>query len=345
MVSIARGFMRWPSAWRNRLIFLSICLASCWLSAQRGSMTVRTSIRGSVRDAVTHRGLEHVVVMVEATDSGYAGQAETDTSGKFELQGLPAASYVVRVRFPGYYEMSQGANLTVSPSTYLSFELHPKPSNAPPAVAPEGPDAHLNARLAAVPEKARKEFVAARDLWQKGTDPQVCLDHLNKAIKIYSKFSDAYVLRATVDIQQNNAAEARAALDRAIEIDPKLPEAWFTLGMLKNKEKDYGGAEKSLIEGLKLDDGSPQGHYELAKTYWASGRWQDAEPHALKAAALQPAMAPVHVLLGNIALRKRDAPGALKEFQEYLRLDPKGPMADGTQAMVKKLQDGLSSPN
>jgi tetratricopeptide (TPR) repeat protein len=289
--------------------------------------------------------LEHVVVMVEATDSGYAGQAETDTSGKFELQGLPAASYVVRVRFPGYYEMSQGANLTVSPSTYLSFELHPKPSNAPPAVAPEGPDAHLNARLAAVPEKARKEFVAARDLWQKGTDPQVCLDHLNKAIKIYSKFSDAYVLRATVDIQQNNAAEARAALDRAIEIDPKLPEAWFTLGMLKNKEKDYGGAEKSLIEGLKLDDGSPQGHYELAKTYWALGRWQDSEPHALKAAALQPAMAPVHVLLGNIALRKRDAPGALKEFQEYLRLDPKGPMAEGAQAMVKKLQNGLSSPN
>jgi hypothetical protein len=56
-------------------------------------------------------------------------------------------------------------------------------------------------------------------------------------------------------------------------------------------------------------------------------------------------MAPVHVLLGNIALRKRDTPGALKEFQEYLRLDPKGPMAEDTQAMVKKLQDGLSSPN
>src|SRR6266446_5500171 len=341
MLSIARGFMRRPPIWRNPLLVLSICLASGWLSAQRGSMTVRTSIRGSVRDAATHRALERVVVMVEATDSGYAGQAETDTSGKFELQGLPAASYVVRVRFPGYYEMSQGANLTVNPSTYLSFELHPRPSNAPPAVAPEGPDA----RMAAVPEKARKEFAAARDLWQKGADPQRCIDHLNKAIKSYPKFPDAYVLQASVYIQQNNAAEAKSALDRAIEIDPKLPEAWFTLGMVQNKEKDYAGAEKTLTEGLKLDDGSPQGHYELAKTYWAMGRWQDAEPHALKTAALQPAMAPVHVLLGNIALRKRDVPKALKEFQEYLRLDPKGPMADGTQAMVKKLQNGLSSPN
>ncbi len=336
--------MRSP-AWRNPLLVLSICLASYWLSAQRGSMTVRTSIRGSVRDAVTHRVLERVIVMVEAGDSGYAGQAQTDASGKFELQGLTAESYVVRVRFPGYEEMSQGADLTVSSSIYLSFELRPKLGNVPPAVAPEGPDAHLNARMAAVPEKARKEFAAARDLWQKGTDPQRCLDHLNKAIKIYPQFADAYVLQATVYIQQNNAAEAKSALDRALEIDPRLPEAWFTLGMLQNNQKDYDGAEKALIEGLKLDDGSPQGHYELAKTYWALGRWQDAEPHAIKASALQPAMAPVHVLLGNIALRKRDAPGALKEFQEYLRLDPRGPMAEGTQVMVKKLQDGLNSPH
>ena len=81
MLSIARGFMRRPPAWRNSLLVLSICLASCWLSAQRSGMTVRTSIRGSVRDAVTHRVLERVVVMVEAAESGYAGQAETDTSG------------------------------------------------------------------------------------------------------------------------------------------------------------------------------------------------------------------------------------------------------------------------
>lgn len=333
--------MRHP-AWRNPLLVLALCLASCWLSAQRGSSTVRTSIRGSVRDAVTHRVLERVIVMVEAANSGYAGQAQTDTSGKFELQGLAATSYVVRVRFPGYEEMSQGADLTVTPSIYLSFELHPKRSNAPPALAPEGPDAHLNARLAAVPEKARKEFMAARSLWQNNTDPQRCLEHLDKAIQVYPQFSDAYVLRATVDIQQNNATDARGALDRAIEIDSHLPEAWFTLGTLQNREKDYPNAEKSLLEGLKLDDASPMGHYELAKTYWALGRWQDSEPHALKAATAQPAIAAAHVLLGNIALRKQDAPGALKEFQEYLSIDPKGPMAEGAQAMVKKIQDSLS---
>ncbi|HZP17409.1 MAG TPA: hypothetical protein VFB00_05565, partial [Terriglobales bacterium] len=62
----------------------------------------------------------------------------------------------------------------------------------------------------------------------------------------------------------------------------------------------------------------------------------------LKAASIQPMLAPVHVLLGNIALRRRDAPGALREFEEYLKLDPTGPMAEGTQAMVKKIQASMN---
>ncbi len=75
------------------------------------------------------------------------------------------------------------------------------------------------------------------------------------------------------------------------------------------------------------------------------GRLEEAESHAQKAAALQPNMAPVHILLGNIAWKKQDAEGALKEYQQYLKLDPTGPMAEGTQAMVNKIQQALNSPH
>jgi hypothetical protein len=49
-------------------------------------------------------------------------------------------------------------------------------------------------------------------------------------------------------------------------------------------------------------------------------------------------MAPPHVLLGNIALRKQDTVGAVKEFQEYLKLDPNGPMAGGVKQMIEKIE-------
>jgi len=105
----------------------------------------------------------------------------------------------------------------------------------------------------------------------------------------------------------------------------------------------YAEAETALLRGLELDPESADGHHELAKAYWALGRWQDAEPHAQKAVALKPDLAPAHVLLGNIALRKRDPQGALKEFQEYLRLEPNGPMAEQVRTIVAKIGKALAA--
>jgi hypothetical protein len=45
--------------------------------------------------------------------------------------------------------------------------------------------------------------------------------------------------------------------------------------------------------------------------------------------------------MGNILLKKRDAEGALREFQEYLRLDPNGPMAAAVRDVVAKIQKAL----
>jgi tetratricopeptide (TPR) repeat protein len=329
----------------NRLACgVMVAVAGMAVLGMTATLAGATAISGTVRDAVTHRAIVRVVVMVELRDSGYAGQAETDSSGRFRLQGFGAGQFLVRVRFPGYDEADQEVDLSTIPLAYLNFELRPKPSTAPRAVPPEGPGACINARLASVPDKARKEFTKARELWQGGKDPQDCIDHLKKAVKNYPQFPDAYVLMASVYMQQGNAADAKATLEHAIEADPKLPEAWFTLGVLQNGQKDFAGAEKSLTEGLKLDDAAPQGHYELGKTYLALNRPDDAEQQAKKAIALLPTMAPAHVLLGNIAWKKQDAATALQEYQEYLKLDPKGPIAPGAQAMVKRIQDWFSQP-
>jgi len=46
-------------------------------------------------------------------------------------------------------------------------------------------------------------------------------------------------------------------------------------------------------------------------------------------------------LLANIRLKQRNAPGALQEYQEYLRLEPEGSMAPQVRDMVAKLQKAL----
>jgi tetratricopeptide (TPR) repeat protein len=132
--------------------------------------------------------------------------------------------------------------------------------------------------------------------------------------------------------------DAQTALQKTNELNPNAPGGYLALGTLFNQQKKYDEAEKALTQGLQLNGDVPQGQYELAKTFWATGKWQDAEPHAQKAVALAPSLAPAHVLLGNIALRRQDPMGAIKEFQEYLRLDPKGPMSPGVAQMIQKIE-------
>jgi lipoprotein NlpI len=65
--------------------------------------------------------------------------------------------------------------------------------------------------------------------------------------------------------------------------------------------------------------------FELFRAYLGLGRWDAAGQHVAKANQLRPDDPQQHVVLGNIMLRERNADGALKEFQEALRLDPTGP--------------------
>jgi tetratricopeptide (TPR) repeat protein len=164
------------------------------------------------------------------------------------------------------------------------------------------------------------------------------IKHYRRAIQLYDKYSDAYLALGLLYLDLQKFEDAQGALKAANEINPNAPGAYMALGTMYNVQKKYDEAEKALTRGLQLKPDVPQGQYELSKTYWAMGKWQDAEPHAQKAATLDASMAPVHVLLGNIALRKQDTLDALKEFKEYLRLDPNGPMAGGVTQMIQKIE-------
>jgi len=169
------------------------------------------------------------------------------------------------------------------------------------------------------------------------------MKHLQKAIKIYPDYPQAYRLLGEAYLQKQDWQQAEASLKKSIELEPKLTASYLDLGGLRNQNKDYAGAEEALKKCLDLNPNSPAAQYELAKTYWATGRWQEAAPLAESAVKELPDMASAHVLLANIRLKQRNASGALHEYQEYLRLEPEGPMAPQVRDMIAKLQKALAS--
>jgi regulator of sirC expression with transglutaminase-like and TPR domain len=70
---------------------------------------------------------------------------------------------------------------------------------------------------------------------------------------------------------------------------------------------------------------------------------EKAYDHVNQSLKLNPELAQAHLLKGNLLLRVRRAADAQHEFEEYLRLDPKGPFAEQTRTVVEKIKKALES--
>ena len=70
---------------------------------------------------------------------------------------------------------------------------------------------------------------------------------------------------------------ARKLLTTALTADPKLAEAHYQMGLLKQNEGDWTGSAQDLEEAIRLKPDFSQAHYRLALAYWRTGRKQDGQ--------------------------------------------------------------------
>jgi tetratricopeptide (TPR) repeat protein len=266
---------------------------------------------------------------------------QTDPQGKFDFDGLPPTKFRLSIEGQGFRPYETNIDISMSKMAYEQITLRLNKEPEAKAVPPGGPAGELNLRVAQIPPKARKEYEAGQKRMQ-AQDTKGSVEHFQKAIELYPKYAEAYQLLGVMHMESGQLPEAESELQKSTEIEPSLSTGFFALGVCRNLMGKFPDAEPPLVRGLELDPKSPDGHYELSKTYWQLGRWQDAEPHARKSVELKPEFAAPHVILGNVMLRKRDANGALKEFNEYLRLEPAGPFAANTRQMVSRIEKGLA---
>lgn len=301
----------------------------------RNAMRITVYVRAANNSAVG----PGVNVRLDASPGGFIDEQRTDSSGKVTFIPKALTTYVVIIHERGFKEVVKPVDLSLTPSAAVSVQLIPLPGQ--PTELPtrnSEPGGLVSAHELGVPEAAKREFDAGQKLLQESHNASKSIGHFRKAVQIDDHFSQAYVLLGLAYLQEKNLKDSQAALQKGVQLDPQSAAGFITLGACLNQQKDYPGAEKALTRGLELESESPEGQYELARTYWATRRWQAAEPHALKAESLQPKLPGVHVVLGNIYLQKRDNTAALKEFNEYLRLEPQGPMSEGVRTMIAKLE-------
>ena len=310
--------------------------------------TLAGQITGQVRFAENNQPAFNVLVSCDSFTGGLVAQVFTDRSGRFRFTNLGPSQYNITVRLAGYITEQQTVELLTAPSGYVQFQLRSdgiKPAGTPPST--------INAN---VPAEARKEFDQAEAGLSGGKKESLeeAVRHLERAVKLYPQFVEAELMLGTVYMDLGQWDKAEQALKRTIEIDPKAANAFFALGELYLKQKKTSEAEQTLLKGLELQQGSSQAHVSLARVYWemASQIKDDAQARPAleksyeqikKSLELNPNFAPAHLLKGNLFLRVRRVTDAQHEFEEYLRLDPKGPFAEQARATVEKIKKALES--
>ena len=323
-------------------LFFCLLFAAVLQAQRNGGGRIGGTIDVQVRYPDGRPGPRGIHVRLEAAEGGAEADQETIQGGKCQFNESNSGVFIVRIADGGYKEVSERVELIASPKAYVVLsliELNPEPKPEI-TVPPRGPSESLSVKDLAIPENARQEVAKGQDaLRAKNTDEAV--RHFQRAIKIYEAYPQAYHLLGEAYAEQQHWPDAESALKRSIELEPKLADSYMGLGALRNQTKNYAGAEEALRKGLELKPDFPMAQYELAKTYSATGRWQDAAPLAEAAVKELPDLAPAHVVLANIRLKQRNGPAALHEYQEYLRLAPEGPMAPQVRDVVAKLQSAI----
>lgn len=313
-------------------IILGLLISSSLL-AQRDRDTYSTSspnsfeVVGQVKLVATGRPGVKIPVRLERFGGGIVDQIDTDSNGRFRFGNLQRGYYRVIVNAFGFRPASQDADLQVMLRAFLVFELTPENTTSNSVVDV------IDARA---PAEARAELMRGRDALSKKSYPEAA-DHLQKAIGLYPAFYEAHLLLGTTFVDQREWQKAEGAFQNALSVKASSATAMVSLGEVYWRQNRYEEAEKILLDGLKLDDKSWHGYFTLARLYWDRQNVAKAAPAIGHTLQLKPDFAEAHLLAGNILLKVNQPERALAEYDEYLRLEPKGEFVVQTQELVKKL--------
>jgi predicted negative regulator of RcsB-dependent stress response len=288
-------------------------------------------ITGQVSSPDGRKAVQFVSVRLER-GGGLVDQRTTDSTGRFRFTKLNPGNYVISATAPGFRVPPQQVDLSrFIPRVHLLLQLIPETETfrKPPIVAGV---VDVN-----VPLKARTEFEKARvALADKKVKEGIA--YLERAITFHANYYEAQLALGTAYMDQENWEKASQALRRALEITPNAVSALVPLGEVYRREKKYDEGEKVLQKALTLDDKSWLAHYSLGRIYWDKKDFVNAGKHVAHTLQLQPEFADARLLAGNIFVRAQLPENAIIEYEEYLRIAPKGQFANEIKELVQKLK-------
>lgn len=194
------------------------------------------------------------------------------------------------------------------------------------------------------PKEARKSYAKAMSLAAEKR-PAEALTNFQAALNAYPKYADAWLGAGKAQWELGHAEDARAAFEKALELDNKLVGPWQELGYLACAQSKWEEALRYLDRAVRLDPvGSPAPWYFEAIANYNLGRYEAAERGVRTELRLDQGRNPQGVyLLGLVLIAREDFQGGAKALESYLALAPSSSDASTARRELGRIQQKIGS--
>ena len=162
---------------------------------------------------------------------------------------------------------------------------------------------------------------------------------IDRALAIDPNAAGAFALRSVIAVVQNDRASALADARRAVELDPQASPPKIALSYAQQSHFDLDGARDTLLQATEEQPQDALAWARLAEVWLMLGYRDRAREAADKAASIAPDLERVHVVRGFAALTEIDTKTARAAFERAIALDPEDPLPRFGLGLAK-IRDG-----
>jgi tetratricopeptide (TPR) repeat protein len=182
-------------------------------------------------------------------------------------------------------------------------------------------------------------YLQGRYFWNKRTPQgfERAIDCFQRAVakdpsyaRAYAGLADSYALMSSYSLAPQNEfmPKARAAAQRAVELDDRLAEAHTSLALIiENYDWDWQNAEKEYRRAVQLDPNYATAHHWYAEYLAYQARFDEAFAESERARQLDPLSLIIATDHGAILYFSRQYDRAVEQFRAVLDMEPDFPRA------------------
>jgi TolB-like protein/Tfp pilus assembly protein PilF/class 3 adenylate cyclase len=182
--------------------------------------------------------------------------------------------------------------------------------------------------------EAHQFYLKGRYFWNKRTGPdlQTAIDYFKQAIDqdsnyalAYAGLADSYVLLSYYGVEtlQQSIPPAKAAAQKALELDPTLAEPHSTLGLILYSTFDFAESKREFERAIALNPNDATAHQWFGNgPLIVTGEFERAIAEGKRAVELDPLSLVVNTDLAVGYTMARRYPEAIEQFNNILAMDP-----------------------